>query len=741
MLDTKLKSNHKKRIVLAILGLAAIALTTILCFPGVTEQAEKNLERISEEEGKRQIQENLLSAVYNGCYVLYLETIKREPDWKEAKASDVFLEIAEEGDEESSMHPKYYVNEKFAEMESNFEAYRSWIDYCIQLEDGKYDKNTSQPLEQLLLGGERAESLEEDYAVCFVVTFDANGNLSIDSVYSKWMDEDAIIKEIGELNRKNEMWTELGNTALTEGWEFTLKRPRDFTVAFGIPNTLPTGENSYNYYGEQYGVKWTAYAQAGGTLLCLSMLALTGLLVWLTTSKRIWKTEVVGKEWRFRYLAEVAVLSALFVLDVSNLFVTLLWQENSLRSYESMSAMLTGGEASTVLLDISAELPQVLFVLVIWYLALLFLSPVFSLGIREYVRQYSLCYQIFPWIKVRWEHFREEVKGIDFSEKSIKTIVKIVIVNFVVLAVISCFWVFGIWLLIGYSGLLFYFLRTHYERLKWEYEILLNGVKRIAEGDLQTEIVEDIGVFEPFKGELSKVRDGFRKAVEEEIKSQRMKTELITNVSHDLKTPLTAITTYAALLKKEDITEEERRAYVETLENKALRLKILIEDLFEVSKATSNNVILTPIEVDVANLMKQVSVEHRDAFEQRGLTLRWNIPDERVVLLLDNQKTYRVFENLFVNIQKYAMSDSRVYIDIKKREKQVEIALKNISAEEMSFGAEEVTERFVRGDRARNTEGSGLGLAIAKSLVEAQGGTFHVEIDGDLFKVVIYWKC
>lgn len=157
----------------------------------------------------------------------------------------------------------------------------------------------------------------------------------------------------------------------------------------------------------------------------------------------------------------------------------------------------------------------------------------------------------------------------------------------------------------------------------------MRGVQRIAEGDLDTMITEDIGVFEPFKEQLTEIRTGFKKAVDEEVKSQRMKTELITNVSHDLKTPLTAITTYVELLKKEDITEEERKSYIETLEKKSLRLKVLIEDLFEVSKATTNNITLNLMDVDVVNLMKQVSVEHADKFEQMGLQLRWNVPEEK----------------------------------------------------------------------------------------------------------------
>ena len=242
------------------------------------------------------------------------------------------------------------------------------------------------------------------------------------------------------------------------------------------------------------------------------------------------------------------------------------------------------------------------------------------------------------------------------------------------------------------------------------------------------------------KAELTKIRTGFKKAVDEEVKSQRMKTELITNVSHDLKTPLTAITTYVELLKKDDITEEERKNYVETLERKALRLKVLIEDLFEVSKASSNNITLNLMEVDLVKLMKQVAVEHAEKYEAANITLCWNVPEEKVELMLDSQKTYRIFENLFVNIQKYAMNGSRVYIDITIDEQQVVVVMKNMSAAPLNVAPEELTERFVRGDASRNTEGSGLGLAIAKSFIEAQNGTFEVVVDGDLFKTVIGWK-
>ena len=288
----------------------------------------------------------------------------------------------------------------------------------------------------------------------------------------------------------------------------------------------------------------------------------------------------------------------------------------------------------------------------------------------------------------------------------------------------------------GFAGLACWGLNEYLKIRVEEYEIVLNGIRALSEDDFEKIIKENAGVFEPMKEELLALREQVKVAVETKVKSERMKAELITNVSHDLKTPLTAITTYVELLKKEDITDEERKSYIETLEKKSARMKVLIEDLVDLSKASSNDVILDISTVDVINLMKQVVVEHNESYEKMGLQLIWNIPDNKVEVELDNQKTYRVFENLFLNIEKYAMKNSRVYIDV-CADKNVEIIIRNMSSEPLHISGEQLTERFVRGDQARHTEGSGLGLAIAKSFIEVQGGQFEVTVDGDLFKTKI----
>ena len=219
-----------------------------------------------------------------------------------------------------------------------------------------------------------------------------------------------------------------------------------------------------------------------------------------------------------------------------------------------------------------------------------------------------------------------------------------------------------------------------------------------------------------------------------------MRSELITNVSHDLKTPLTAIITYINLLKEPGLTEEQRQEYLNTLDKKAVRLKVLIEDLFEVSKASTNNITLHYERVDVGNLLRQGWLEYEDRFLQNDLQVKFILPEHKVYHMLDPQKTFRIIENLYINVIKYALPATRVYVTLKDLETEAEIEIKNISKTELLVAPEELTERFVRGDGSRNTEGSGLGLAIAKSFTELQHGSFRILLDGDLFKVVLRFR-
>lgn len=378
------------------------------------------------------------------------------------------------------------------------------------------------------------------------------------------------------------------------------------------------------------------------------------------------------------------------------------------------------------------------------------LRRIFVLGPIPYFKEYSLLVSqkcgIRKGVKEAWETMgrwrkraMDTLLDLKLSDVNNRMILKVVGLNFVILAVITCFWYYGLILLVIYSAVLFYFLRGYFRDIREKYDRLNIAAAAIANGDLKTEIPADTGLFEPVAESLQKIQEGFGKAVEEEVKSQRMKTELITNVSHDLKTPLTAIITYVDLLKKEEDPGKQKE-YVEVLEKKSQRLKVLIEDLFEISKAGSGNVKLELMDVDVVNLFKQVKLELEDKIKKADLDFRCSYPEEKLTVRLDSQKTYRIFENLLVNIVKYAMPHTRVFIEILREDDQAVIRMKNISEQELNIQGQELTERFVRGDAARNTEGAGLGLAIVKSFVELQGGEFGIEIDGDLFKTQVRFR-
>ena len=270
---------------------------------------------------------------------------------------------------------------------------------------------------------------------------------------------------------------------------------------------------------------------------------------------------------------------------------------------------------------------------------------------------------------------------------------------------------------------------------------IMVGAKAAAEGKLTYKIDEKgRGHLKELAHDINNIKEGLKKSVENEMKSENMKTELITNVSHDLKTPLTSIINYIDLLKREEIEPENARDYINILDKKAQRLKVLIEDLFEASKAASGAMELNITKIDIGQLLKQSLGENDERFRERNLDIKLNLPDEKIFINADGKRLYRVFENLLSNIVKYSLSNTRVYIDMFKENDEVTIIMKNISAYELSFDTNEITNRFKRGDSSRSTDGSGLGLAIAKSIIELHNGSFKVEADGDLFKSIIKLK-
>lgn len=294
------------------------------------------------------------------------------------------------------------------------------------------------------------------------------------------------------------------------------------------------------------------------------------------------------------------------------------------------------------------------------------------------------------------------------------------------------FW-FVVLIMLGIGTFIYLFTRMK------QFQTIQKALEAIYEGNTNIELDSDelTGALKQMAIHIEDIAGGLSNAIQQSLKNERQKTELITNVSHDIKTPLTSIINYVDLLKKEEMPNEKAKEYLEILDSKSQRLKRLTEDLVEASKASSGNIKLKMEKINVNELIKQVSGEFEDRFKIRNLEEIMTLPEENVFIKADGRYLYRVLENLYSNASKYAMEGSRIYLDVVPKQTSIVIQMKNVSKEKLNITTDELMQRFVRGDSSRNTEGSGLGLSIASSLTELQGGKFHIYLDGDLFKVTL----
>ena len=348
----------------------------------------------------------------------------------------------------------------------------------------------------------------------------------------------------------------------------------------------------------------------------------------------------------------------------------------------------------------------------------------------------TITYRFFRWVRNKYRNLKSAVT----SDKKIgrKIVLYFIGIVFISITLGLIFKEFGFLLDIVFWIWCYYKIMKEIDKFKQIHD----AVEKIYNGDTKTRIDVSLytGVLKELALYINDIAGGFTNAVEESLKSERLKTELITNVSHDIKTPLTSIINYVDLLKKEDIQDEKAKEYIEILDNKSQRLKKLIEDLVEASKASSGNIKINKEVLNVKELLNQVTGEFEDKFNKRGLKIITKFPEEEIYIKADNRYLYRVLENIYSNVAKYAEENTRVYVDCIIDADEVAIYVKNISKDELNISTDELMQRFVRGDKSRNTEGSGLGLSIANSLTELQGGKFNIYLDGDLFKVGIKFK-
>ena len=692
MLGTKLKSSRKLTILAVIMTVMIPAICVVSQYWNWYVNTEASVES---ENHSMVVSREFLKIFLDAGYVLY---------------------NMESGGDYNAEDMRELLNESGSELAS-YERIYPFLDYRVKDEKGKdVAKSTADSANGVTEGN------LSSFALGIVITYDRYGEPDVQIKAGEYKSEQSVaFREVINEYDITECVVETYDED-EEVWEnVSLEKPKNRTYIYAM-----TQENLENYI-DSYS--YTGYYVIDSMVnLVIILILVVAVLSWLLPLLPFWNLSGMRI-----FEAPMEIAAAVFFIMTGILGEKMWW-----------IAGRTGNGGS--FLDFLIW--TAVFAVTFWAAACL--RQIYTLGVRTYMKEKVLCVRYGVYIQRAWKYVASRLKKgvdrcyhfidhIDLSEKNNRTIFKIVAVNFVILALICTLWFGGILFILIYSVGLFLLLREYFNDLQRKYRVLLKATGEIAKGNLDTRITEDLGIFSPFKQEIQKIQTGFKKAVDEEVKSQRMKTELVTNVSHDLKTPLTAIITYVNLLKDEK-DQEKQKDYIEVLERKSLRLKVLIEDLFEISKASSKNVTLNLVDADVVNLFKQVKLELEDKIAGADLDFRCVYPDEKVSASLDSQKTYRVFENLLVNIIKYAMPHTRVYIEITKEDGEAVIRMKNVSASELNFNPDEITERFVRGDVSRNTEGSGLGLAIAKSFVELQKGKFKIETEADLFKVEVRFR-
>lgn len=575
--------------------------------------------------------------------------------------------------------------------------------------------NTKDPLASI----QNDKNIKDKYRFYVQVQFDQDGNLRIVSMKGlKGYDKYQFINDFNEWSLANQKYEDI-----------QYSNPKNLTITYAVPlelgshsliarELIGSSQNRYLQYASPYII----------TFVFLTMLITFFMPVAVLKDNKFFKFminikfEILAIIWIIFAFSMTVIIPPLIGSTLLNMF-PIVYKEFGI---ESIGYILT---------------PAINFLFWFVYFSLFMILAycikyLFNVGIKYYFINHTC----LGWFMKKLKILIDYITHIDFNKNTNKTVLKIVLANFVIMTLISFFWTFGIFFALFYSIIIFIILKKKFDEIQDDYKVLLAATRELSNGHFDVQINQDVGIFNPLKDEFSHIKDGFEKAVNEEVKSQKMKTELISNVSHDLKTPLTSIITYVDLLKNDKLSDEEKQNYIQVIDRNSLRLKNLIDDLFEVSKANSGNVKLELVDVDIVALIKQAQLECSDKLDEKQLDLRMNTNNDKIICHLDSFKTYRIFENLFMNICKYALSHTRVYIDIVDSTDHTTITFKNISESEMNFNENEIVERFVQGDKSRNTSGSGLGLAIVKSFTELQNGKFEINIDGDLFKSTLIFK-
>ena len=510
---------------------------------------------------------------------------------------------------------------------------------------------------------------------------------------------------------------------------YTLHMPSDVVLTFYIPTVLNYDNSSLidllELDGDQY-----AYFFVTAFLICSAIIAL-----YIFLNKYVYEKEAYifrhVNNWLFEpafflfLVVDALLASGTCILTTYSIEGTFL---NILNRYH-----IEFGQPVVYLTNVLAWSITLFFI----GLSVYWLKYQFTTSIRDWFFQRTLVGKSILYFSNKVER----IISTDLSDKILKKYIIFSTCLILILAFISLlnipFFSFFIVVaaLIGISV-------VGYKKIKNvqdQYQDILHMTEDLSSGNFENIKPADSGLFQSLNNNIYQIKDGFEQAVKEQVQSQNLKTELISNVSHDLKTPLTGIKNYVELLNDPNISEKDKKSYLERLNQYTDRLSILITDLFEVSKANSGNIDLEYSNINIIEFIEQVCAENEELLQAKNLQLVTNLPEKEIHVCLDGNKTYRIFENLFTNISKYALENTRVFLDVKDIGNSVVVTMKNTSKAPLDFN-NDITERFVRGDKSRHEAGSGLGLAIVKSFTEVQNGTFMIETDGDLFKSILSFR-
>lgn len=611
-------------------------------------------------------------------------------------------------EEIQSLREEYHLSELDSivrETRSESEANEDTENPSFSTEELEKDKSLAVLFNELT--EKELKELQKEYQYFIRLDYDAAGRLSIPYFYG----------ESGK-SSKQFAYESLKETSNPYFMSSKLAPIKNMTFIYGIPKGSTAG---FDYGSGYYATSTISIFYESIVVLLLTGFTLLIPLAGLSQFKLI-------KGWFKWPLEMVIIIGICLIAFYWELMIDLIYPTIS-----NPPLLLELSDKFTVNLTFIQNLSSWFVLLLVTFMTLLYFKQLIVQGGKRTMRQNCWCYRLGRFVYRQGKQLTE----VDLKEENMKKLALFILAQMILVSLCCLGWFFGIIGVIIYSVGLYLFLRKYLLKIQQNYATLFKVTEALAEGDLDVEMNQDLGIFNAFKQEIVAIQGGFKKAVDAEVRSQKMRTDLIANVSHDLKTPLTSIITYTDLLKDETLDPQKRIQYLQTLDQKAQRLKILIEDLFEMSKASSGNITMNLQKVEVTSLMKQTLLELEDKIQEANLMVRRQFPEHKVFLMLDSERTFRIFDNLILNMTKYAMPGTRAYIEILDQQEVVQIVFKNMSADELCVSAQELTERFVRGDQSRHTEGSGLGLAISKSFVELQGGSLDIQIDGDLFKVVL----